>query len=64
MAKEGKTLASFLFGAAIGVAVGYILATDKETRKEDLDKVKNTLGKLKDKFGKKDTMMEEDIYNA
>ena len=64
MAKEGKTIASFLIGAAVGVAVGYVLATDKETRKEDLTKVKNTLNKLKDKFAKKETNLEEDIYHS
>jgi hypothetical protein len=66
MAKEGKTILSFLAGAAVGVAVGYILATDKETRREDLSKVKNTLNTLKDKFSKKEkaAMMDEDIYHA
>ena len=64
MAKEGKTIASFLIGATIGIAVGYILATDKETRKEDLNKVKDTLNNLKDKFGKKVPSMEEDIYHS
>ncbi len=64
MAKEGKTIASFLVGAAVGVAVGYVLATDKETRKQDLTKVKNTLNKLKDKFAKKEAILEEDIYHS
>ena len=64
MAKEGKTIASFLVGAAVGVAVVYVLATDKETRKQDLTKVKNTLNKLKDKFAKKEAILEEDIYHS
>jgi uncharacterized membrane-anchored protein YhcB (DUF1043 family) len=66
MAKEGKTILSFLAGAAVGVAVGYILATDKETRKQDLNKVKDTLSNLKDKFSKKEKehAMEDDIYHA
>ena len=64
MAKEGKTIASFLVGAAVGVAVGYVLATDKETRKQDLTKVKNTLNKLKDKFAKKGQDLEEEIYHS
>ncbi len=64
MAKEGKAIASFLIGAAVGVAVGYILATDKETRKEDLEKVKNALGNLKEKFGKKEPVLDEDIFNS
>ena len=65
MAKEGKTIAGFLIGAAVGVAVGYILATDKDTRKDDLEKVKNALGNLKDKFAKKETMLDDDnIFNS
>ena len=43
MAKIGNTIATLLVGAAAGVAVGYILATDKETRKEDLEKLKKGL---------------------
>ena len=39
MAKVGNTIATLLIGAAVGVAVGYVLATDKETRTEDLEKV-------------------------
>jgi len=64
MAKEGNIITSFLIGATVGIAVGYILATDKETRKEDLTKVKDTLYNLKDKFGKKVSSMEEDIYHS
>ena len=64
MAREGRTIASFVIGATVGIAVGYILATDKETRKDDMTKVKNALNNLKDKFGKKLPITEEDIYNT
>ena len=64
MANTGKTIATLLIGAAIGAAVGYILATDKETRKEDMDKLKDRFNNLKTKFAKKGQDLEHDIYNA
>ena len=64
MAKIGNTFASLLIGAAAGIAVGYILATDKETRKEDMEKLKKGLNSLKDKFAKKTQDMEEEIYHS
>ena len=60
----GKTVATLLIGAAIGAAVGYILATDKETRQEDLEKVKDRLSNLKNKFVKKGQDLEHEIYNS
>jgi gas vesicle protein len=64
MAKTGTTVATLLIGAAIGVAVGYVLATDKETREEDLDKIKKSLNNLKGKFAKKGQELEEEIYHS
>jgi len=64
MAKTGKTVATLLIGAAIGAAVGYILATDKDTRQETMDKIKGRLGDLKTRFGKKAQDLEEEIYNS
>ncbi len=64
MAKTGNTIATFLIGAAVGVAVGYVLATDKETRQDDLDKVKKSLDNLKSKFAKKTADLEEEIYHS
>lgn len=66
MAKIGNTIATLLVGAAIGVAVGYVLATDKETRQEDLEKLKKGLDSLKGKFTKKynDVETEEEIYHS
>jgi uncharacterized membrane-anchored protein YhcB (DUF1043 family) len=64
MAKIGNTIATLLVGAAAGVAVGYILATDKETRKEDLEKLKKGLNNLKSKVTKQTQDMEEGIYHS
>ena len=64
MASTGKTVATLLIGAAIGAAVGYILATDKDTRSETVDKLKNRLNDLKTKFAKKGQDLEEEIYNS
>lgn len=64
MAKIGNTIATLLIGAAAGVAVGYLLATDKETRQEDLEKLKKNLNNLKGKITKKGMDMEEEIYHS
>ncbi len=63
MANTGKTVATLLIGAAVGAAVGYILATDKDMRQENMDKLKDRLNHLKDKFSKKGQELEEDIFN-
>ncbi len=63
MANTGKTVATLLIGAAIGAALGYILATDKDDRKEDLDKIKDRLNKLKEKLAKKGEELEDDIFH-
>lgn len=64
MAKAGNTIATFLIGAAVGAAVGYVLATDKETRQEDMEKIKKSLDNLKGKFTKKAADLEEEIYHS
>jgi len=64
MAKLGNTIATLLAGAVVGVAVGYILATDKETRQEDMEKLKKGLDNLKGKFSKKTSDLEEEIYHS
>lgn len=64
MANTGKTVATLLIGAAIGAAVGYVLATDKDTRQESIDKLKEGLNNLKAKFAKRGEDLEEEIYNA
>ncbi len=62
MANTGKTVATLLIGAAVGAAIGYILATDKDMRQENMDKLKDRLNHLKDKFSKKGQELEEDIF--
>ncbi len=64
MAKLGNTIATLLIGAAAGIAVGYVLATDKETRAEDMDKLKKSLNGLKGKFAKKGQELEDEIYHS
>lgn len=64
MANTGRTVATLLIGAAVGAAVGYILATDKEKRQEGLDRLKDRFSNLKDKFTKQHQDLEEEIYNA
>jgi gas vesicle protein len=64
MAKLTNTIATLLAGAAVGVAVGYLLATDKDKRQEDIDKLKSGLNNLKDKFAKKAADLEEEIYHT
>ena len=68
MANTGKTVATLLIGAAVGAAVGYVLATDKDSRAETVDKLKEKLSNLQDtvkqRFSKKAQDLEEEIYNA
>lgn len=60
----GKTVATLLIGAAVGAAIGYVLATDKDQRQETVDKLKDKLAAMKDRFAKKGRDLEEEIYNA
>ena len=68
MAKTGKTVATLLIGAAIGAAVGYVLATDKDSRQEGIDRIKDRFGSLRDRvtdrFSRQAEDLEEEIYNA
>lgn len=64
MAKAGKTVATLIVGAAIGAALGYILATDKEQRQEDLAQLKDKFNDIKNKLSKKGNDLEEDIFNV
>lgn len=67
MAKLSNTIATLLAGAAVGVAVGYLLATDKEKRQEDLSKIKDRLSDLKQKYAKNGASTAdhvEDIYHT
>jgi gas vesicle protein len=64
MANTAKTIATLLIGAAIGAAVGYVLATDEDKRQEDMDKIKDRISDLKDRFKKKTEDLEQEIYNG
>jgi hypothetical protein len=68
MASTGRTVATLLIGAAVGAAVGYILATDKDKRSEVVDSLKNKFSDLQDqvktRFSKKSQDLEQEIYNA
>ncbi len=64
MAKIGNTIATLLIGAAVGVAAGYVIATDQETRREDMEKLKQGLDSLKSKLKKKESEVEEEIYHS
>lgn len=64
MSKISSTIATLIAGAAVGVAVGYLLATDKEKRAEDMEKIKKGLNNLKDKIGNKTADLEEEIYHS
>ena len=71
MANTGKTVATLLVGAAIGAAVGYILATDEKRRQEDIDRIKKQVNHWTDLFRnkadglrKKAEDLESDIYNS
>ena len=60
----GKTVATLLIGAAVGAAVGYILGTDKDKRQEQIDRLKDSVNRLKNKLSKKASDIEEEIYSA
>jgi gas vesicle protein len=64
MANTGKAVATLLIGAAIGAAVGYILATDTEKRQEDADMLRDRMSSLKNKFVKKAEDLEHEIYKS
>ena len=64
MANTGKTIATLLIGVVAGAAVGYAIATDKETRSEHADAIKDKLNDVKSRFSKKAEDLEEEIYNA
>lgn len=60
----GKTVATLLIGAAIGAAAGYILGTDKDTRQDQIDRLKANIDRLKNKLTKKTADIEDEIFSA
>lgn len=61
MSRSSKAVVSFIVGAAVGVAVGYFLNSDKKD--ELVDKLKYQADKLKDKFRAKKQQYEDAIEN-
>lgn len=64
MANTGKTIATLLIGAAVGAAVGYVIAMDEDKRQKNIDKIKDTFNDLKDKITEKSQDIEEEIYSS
>ncbi|WP_341834023.1 hypothetical protein WJU16_13480 [Chitinophaga pollutisoli] len=61
MSRNSKAVVSFIVGAAVGVAVGYFLNSDK--KEEWVGKLKYQTDKLKDKFRNKKQQLEDAIEN-
>lgn len=61
MSRSSKAVVSFIVGAAVGVAVGYFLNSDKKD--ELVDKLKFQADKLKDKFRAKKQQFEDAMEN-
>ncbi|WP_298737304.1 YtxH domain-containing protein [uncultured Chitinophaga sp.] len=61
MSNSSKAVVSFIVGAAVGVAVGYFLNSDKKD--ELVEKLKYQSDKLKDRFKKKKEHFEDAIEN-
>lgn len=58
---SSKAVVSFIVGAAVGVAVGYFLNSDKKD--ELVEKLKYQTDKLKDKFKKRKEQYEDALEN-
>lgn len=61
MSNSSKAVVSFIVGAAVGVAVGYFLNSDKKD--ELVDKLKYQTDKLKERFKKQKGHFEDAIEN-
>ncbi|MET6999163.1 YtxH domain-containing protein [Chitinophaga defluvii] len=61
MSNSSKAVVSFIVGAAVGVAVGYFLNSDKKD--ELVDRLKYQADKLKEKFNKKKEQFEAELDN-
>jgi uncharacterized membrane-anchored protein YhcB (DUF1043 family) len=61
MSNSSKAVVSFIVGAAVGVAVGYFLNSDKKD--ELVDKLKYQTDRLRDKFKKRREQFEDAIEN-
>ncbi|WP_143308625.1 YtxH domain-containing protein [Chitinophaga vietnamensis] len=61
MSNSSKAVVSFIVGAAVGVAVGYFLNSDKKD--ELVERVKFQTDKLKDKWKKRKDHFEDALEN-
>lgn len=61
MSRSSKAVVSFIVGAAVGVAVGYFLNSDKKD--ELVEKLKHQTDRLKDKFRAKKQQFEDAMEN-
>ncbi len=61
MSKSSKAVVSFIVGAAVGVAVGYFLNSDKKD--ELVEKLRFQADRLKDKFRAKKQQFEDAMEN-
>lgn len=64
MARTGKTLTTLLAGIALGTLLGYLMATDKDKRAEDMEKLKARINDMKTKMKKQTEDLEHDIYQS
>ena len=61
MSRSSKAVVSFIVGAAVGVAVGYFLNSDKKD--ELVEKLRSQTDRLKDKFRAKKQQFEDAMEN-
>ncbi|MFY0253070.1 hypothetical protein ACDQ55_03865 [Chitinophaga sp. 30R24] len=61
MSRSSKAVVSFIVGAAVGVAVGYFLNSDKKD--ELVEKLKDQSAKLKEKWRKRNEQFEDALEN-
>jgi Tfp pilus assembly protein PilO len=61
MSTSSKAVVSFIVGAAVGVAVGYFLNSDKKD--ELVEKLRDQSDKLKEKWRKKKDQFQDELEN-
>ncbi|RFS23369.1 hypothetical protein DVR12_10150 [Chitinophaga silvatica] len=61
MSNSSKAVVSFIVGAAVGVAVGYFLNSDKKD--ELIGKLKDQSDRLKEKWRKKKDQFQDELEN-
>lgn len=61
MSTSSKAVVSFIVGAAVGVAVGYFLNSDKKD--ELVEKLKDQTDRLKDKWRKRKDQFQDELEN-